>query len=86
MLNNKINEMSWKNAGEVLYLKRVSQFLSSEVTKIVSLDGFSMTMNQMALYLKLIKSLKTNRNFYFYESIAGLALVLQHKFKTEYEI
>jgi hypothetical protein len=79
MHNNNINEMSWENSGEGLYLKRVSQFLSSAVTKIVSLDGLSMPINQMALYLKLIKLLKINRTFGFCERIARLALVLHCK-------
>ena len=79
MLKIKKNEMSLENVVEGLYLKRVSQLLSSVVTKIVSLDGFSMPINRMASYLKLVKLLKLNRNSCFLESISSMAPVLHCK-------
>ena len=47
---NRINKGAVENAGEHLYPKRVSQFLSSKVTKIVFLRGFSMQKAQDFFY------------------------------------
>ena len=86
MPTNKKIEMNWESSGEHLYPKRVSQFLSSKVTKIVSLHRLSMQKGQMVLYLNSIKLLKINVKNYFVKIFSRLALVLQYKYQNRIRV
>lgn len=79
MPTHKIDKTSLENAGEHLYSEKVSQFLSSEMTRIVSLRGSSVQKIQMALHSKFIRLLKMNIKIDFCEGVFQLASVLHRK-------